>query len=283
MIQPKRTIRTLMVVLGGLVAALAFPLSHMMGSEIEVPLTWRLHGLCLLMAIPLSFRTHLGSQMLARAVWWQTLFLLFLVCLGPVLYDSLQNPWRSWELLTPWRFWDFLGSIPNVAVFMSVGSLTALVGAGRVGLNEGEEDNSQFQPIAFRTPLMMALTLALADTVTLFLHAGLGFEKKAPWINSPCLLLMAGFAMLVGLHGMYRLKLWGLVLNMVTNLVVAGLVLTDMIDIGMPVLNGALVATALAQLLIPLPMLRRIVANICNSEAQDGAVRADGLYVEPRR
>ena len=220
------------VVLGTVTAAFAIPLTTLTsGLDLGgVPWVFGFHGLCLLATIPLYLHERLGSQLLARAFWWQTL--LF----GSLLFVSGSGH-------------DF-----TVSVFLVLGTLTALIGAGRQGLIEAEE-GSPFQPVAFRRSLLLALILALADTVALFLYAGVALQRE--FISSPWPLLAAGCAMLVGLHGMYRLKLWGVALNLLTNLVVAGLILTEVLDIRAP-LNVGLVATAVAQLLLPIPMLRAI-------------------------
>lgn len=236
--------RNALAIFGALTATCAIPLT-ILTHELDlhnVPWMLIFHALCLLATIPLFFRKNLGSQMLTRALWWQTL--LF----GVLLLASER------------------GAGFAIACFMSMGALMALVGAGRIGPTEEDED-SPFHPIAFRTPLMIALVLAIADTVTLFLYAGVGLERFS--INSP-LLTVAGIAMLVGLHGMYRLKLWGVALNLVTNLVVAGLILHGVFEIPAP-LNAGLIATALIQLFLPIPMLGKIIENVCNDGVQKAA------------
>ena len=108
--------------------------------------------------------------------------------------------------------------------------------------------------LVITSPKPEAVTVGLQ--LALLLYAGVVLERKS--VDSPWLMLGAGLAMIVGLVGMYRLKLWGVALNLLTNLELAGLVLNNTIQIRSP-LDMGLIATAVAQLLISPPMLKAVV------------------------
>jgi hypothetical protein len=62
----------------------------------------------------------------------------------------------------------------------------------------------------------------------------------------------------LALHGLYRLKIWGLGLNIVANVLIAGMALGGVLDLP-DVLANLLAATAVAQLFIPAPLLFAMV------------------------
>jgi hypothetical protein len=130
-----------------------------------------------------------------------------------------------------------------VAVVCSAGALLA---AGRSGLEEGE---GRFRPVAFRGTLMLALVLAMADTgALLWIGSGnLMFDHR------PSALLVA-VPMLLGVVGLLRLRTWGLIVSLASNILMVVLGLTRVLYLPGP-LRGLFVGTAILQLLVPLPML----------------------------
>jgi hypothetical protein len=161
------------------------------------------------------------------------------------------------QLLARGAWWSFLlgGGLLSVAArdiaahfgFLAVAcSAIALLAAGRTGLDEGA---GRFRPVAFRGTLILALVLAMADTGA-FIWMGSG---TAMFGGHPSLLIMA-LPMAVGVVGLLRLRTWGLLLSLASNLLVAILGSTGVLYLDGP-LRALFVTTACLQLIIPLPML----------------------------
>jgi hypothetical protein len=125
---------------------------------------------------------------------------------------------------------------------------------GERGLAEAKQA-AAYQPAQFIGTLTLAMLLSLADTMTLLLFAAIHLEDGKP----EALLLVACAAGLVGSFiGLYRLRAWGLVANVITNVVIAFLALVDAFDLpdGAPAM---IVATAALQLVVPFPIVYSIV------------------------
>jgi hypothetical protein len=161
------------------------------------------------------------------------------------------------QLLARGAWWSFLlgGGLLSVAArddvarfgFLAVAcNGIALLAAGRTGLGDGA---GHFRPVAFRGTLILALVLAIADTGA-FLWMGSG---TAMFGGHPSLLIMA-MPMAVGVVGLLRLRTWGLLLSLASNLLVAILGSTGVLYLDGP-LRALFVTTACLQLIIPLPML----------------------------
>jgi len=97
--------------------------------------------------------------------------------------------------------------------------------------------------------LTLALVLAIADTGAL-LWFGFG---TAVFDGHPAILLVVPL-MIAGVVGLLRLRTWGLIAGIVSNLLVAILAATRVLDLPGP-LRTLFIATATLQLLVPLPML----------------------------
>jgi hypothetical protein len=184
----------------------------------------------LLVSGGLLFRRHLPSQILVRAALWSNLILGFLV--------SITG--HSGEV--------------DAGFFMVLGTAAGLLSLGRSGLRE---NTSAFAPVAFRSSLVLALVMALADTQSLLLFGGVQVEDTYMATRAVPTLACAAL-MLVALVGLYRLKVWGLVLNIVANLVIAGLAFSSVLDLPPPIV-AALCTTAVVQLLLPAPLLVAMV------------------------
>jgi hypothetical protein len=205
--------------------------------------------LMLVLAAGLSFREHLPSQVLVRAALWSNLILGALITVSS----------HSSEAAT--------------AYAMLMASATGLMSIGRFGL---EQRSERFAPVAFRASLILTLVMALADTQSLALFGSIHleethFDKAAP------LLACAG-VMTVALVGLYRLAVWGLVLNLLTNLAVAGLALSGSLDLPNPIVV-ALCTTAIVQLLLPAPLLLAMVRG--RSETPSARVQGLRSWVVP--
>lgn len=203
----------------------------------------------LVMATALSFREHLPSQVLVRAALWSNLILGALITVSSHASEAL------------------------VAYIMLMGSATGLLSIGRFGL---DLPSNRFAPVAFRASLVLALVMALADTQSLVLFGGIHVEGKHFDAAAP-LLACAG-VMMVALVGLYRLAVWGLVLNLATNIAVAGLAVSGSLDLPKPVVV-ALCTTALVQLLLPVPLLSAMARG--GSEAPSRRVQGLRAWVVP--
>lgn len=187
----------------------------------------------LLVAAPfLNLRKSPGAQMLARAFWWQAALLGVLILTGSGSGDT--------------------------APMLVVGGFGALAAAGRTGLDAA---SSAFAPVQFRRTLMLSLVLGVADFVALLMYGTIMFEGAIDgfffdYIDAVPFLIGAA-AMGVSIFGLYRLKLWGLFACIGANIAVAIGALT-VFDLPGPLVAG-LCATAVIQLLLPLPILGRII------------------------
>jgi hypothetical protein len=173
-------------------------------------------------------RDGFGPQLLARAAWWSNLLLgLFLSVVGGHS-ERVEG------------FWLMLGA-----------SLALLI-VGHRGMVARRADGTVWAS-AYVTTLAVALVLALADTSSLVLW-GVLYLGKWNKTGQGLVLLMCAAAMLVGAVGLYRARAWGLVVNAVTNVSIATLALSRVLDVRES-LAWFLTATAVLQLLVPVPML----------------------------
>lgn len=198
---------------------------------------------------------ELGKQMMVRALVWSALVIGVLVS----VFGLEDYAWTG--------------------VPMSAGAgLALLLMEGRgLGLR-----SSSFRPTAFRGHLLIALVLATADAQTLLFsmalkfgvrgqqvlrslevgarHGGSAWEVIADpglWgsVLSETLPLMAcGVVMVAAVVGIYRLRTWALLLNLVANIGIAYLAMSGVIGLTLPV-AAALATTATMQLMLPVPIL----------------------------
>jgi hypothetical protein len=165
----------------------------------------------------------IAAQLLARGAWWSFL-------LGGGLLAVAASP----------------RDVARFGCLAVACNAIALIAAGRSGLVEG---GGRFQPVAFRGTLILALVLAIADTGA-FVWMGSG---TAMFSGHPSLLIMA-VPMAVGVIGLLRLRTWGLLVSLASNLLVAILGVSGVLYLEGP-LRALFVSTACLQLLVPLPML----------------------------
>lgn len=204
--------------------AAAVPLPLVSGGDVYA--VW-LPSVLLLLAAGLLHLDRLPQQILVRAIWWQAL-LLGLLC---TLFG------RFVEVLA--------GSI------MAPCAAVALLALGRAGLVGAASARSKFAPQAFFGLLVLALAMALADASTLTLWLAVAIDRGR---ELPLLLPICAGVMIVAVIGIYRLKVWALLLNLLANLAIAALALSG--ELGVP--HGpawALAATAGVQLLLPIPLV----------------------------
>lgn len=182
---------------------------------------------------------RLDTQMLVRAIAWSNLVIGVLVSV--------------------WDFQEFaLAGVP-----IALGSGVALLALGGHGLGMS---GRWFRPVAFRMQLLIALVMAMADAETLLFSgiveaAGMRLASTRPdylamvalgVLTTPALLAAA--VMLLAVWGLLRMRTWAFLLNLVANLVIAGLALWGALELTLPV-AGALSITAVIQLLLVVPIL----------------------------
>lgn len=234
--------RELAIGAGSFLVALALPMTLLLDLD-KVPFVIMGLSMASVLAWPMARRPELVWQVASRAIWWQGL-VLGLIILGALVSDSMIN-----EDLWP------------AALMLITGGAMAIGAAGRIGMDSASE---RFVPVAFRSSLIASLVMAMADTIALLFYAGITIEDRSyirleHWVSAG---EFAGVALVmsVAIYGLYRLKLWGLGLNIVANIVIAACALGGVFEVPNFFAYG-LTATAAAQLLIPLPLIRRMVAS----------------------
>jgi hypothetical protein len=192
----------------------------------------------LVLSAALAHHGRTGSQLLARGVWWANLVLGTLFCLAGGGSERMFG----------------------LALAMATGA--PLLAMGRMGLDE--DDDGAFRPIAFRRTLSLAMIMAVADAQALVFWGILKLRHDA-WRRGPLsqetqgvILLMAAAVVLVGIVGLYRLRVWGLVVGAVSALGIFVLAMSDVFGLESP-LPESLAATSAIQLLLPVPIVAAIV------------------------
>jgi hypothetical protein len=194
----------------------------------------------------LVWTRRLGAQLLARACWWS---FLIVALMGACVVGARE------------------GGPPAFAVACSG---LALLAIGRSGL---EQEGARFKPVAFRGTLQLSLVLAMADTASLAL-CGLGWLLADEPSSAVKLLPLAAFTGL-GVVGLLRLRTWGLLAAIASNLLVGALALTRILLVPPP-LQQLFVATAALQAIVPLPMIVRLVRRLPPSPDRWQAFRTFG-------
>lgn len=230
----------------GLIAfASGLPLALTLIAEVSEPAEWPIligtvpAALLGLVAIGFSYRRSNSAQIFSNAIWWTNLVL------GSLLANvHEEEPGGRW---------------------MAVGCAFALMVALARPLPAPVGD--RYAPAQYRSVLTLALILAIADTQTLVCfasmmaaaafgraHGDLGIAEL--WV------IPAALAMLVSCVGLYRLKTWGLILNLGSNLAIAfcALVLLGGQKGAMPV-AVFLTSTAVLQLIVAAPVYYRVASG----------------------
>lgn len=223
--------RTVAASLMALVAAVAMQAWN--GWDRDLHLALWIPTLLLAASAGLLHSRHLGAQVLARAAWWSNAILGVLV--------AMSGSSREFA----------------VAVVLASTCLAALALAGRHGL-ANSQSSSVFQPVAFRASLLLAMVMALADTQSLLLFGSIVATDRSGHGIEAALMLGSAAVMVVALIGLFRLRVWGLALNLIANITIAALAAADCYELP-DALVYALVCTAVLQLLLPLPMIAAMV------------------------
>jgi hypothetical protein len=177
----------------------------------------------------------LGSQLVARSVWWANLVLGTLLSVAGTHHEQY------------------------VGVGMALGTGAALLAMGRLGLDE--RPGSAFRPVAFRTTLTLGMIMAVADAQALTFLGAVQTEKSVQyreWAESSDALhgvaLLASAAVLaLAIAGLYRLRVWGLLLAALGSLGVATLAVTGAYGFEGPLCAG-LEATSAVQIALAAPI-----------------------------
>lgn len=182
-------------------------------------------------------------QIISRAAWWQGLVMgaLFMVLL--CVSSSSTRAGEAFALVG----------------LLAGGSGLALAAAGKARL----DGQAAFAPVAFRFSLLSSLIMALADTQALVLYGGLNAyhtRSLGSMLSKGGPALACAAVMLIAIVGVYRMRFWGVALNIVANIAIAGLAFSGALNLPQPLAYG-FAATAILQLLVPVPMLRAIVKN----------------------
>jgi hypothetical protein len=144
------------------------------------------------------------------------------------------------------------------------GTAAALAASGRRGLEEDEA--SGFAPAGYRRTLMVALAMALADTQSLLFYGVAWFERHGIVTSS----LLLGGLMTAATVGLFRLRVWGLLLSLGTSLAIAGSAVAGVLAVPSPV-DSILVVTALVQLAVLMPLTRAVLQGARRNEASEPA------------
>jgi len=182
--------------------------------------------------------TQFGAQMLARGIVWSSLVVGVLIAC----------------------FEAFFYAIPGAIV--ATCCAMALIRLRGRGLEPGPGDG-RFRPVAFRTHLVLSLVMACADAQTLCFAAVLQIVlavQKSQMPSSGLLTSACALVMIAAVWGVYRLRVWGLVLNVVGNVVIAWLALDGVLRLEFPI-GATLAITATLQLILAVPIIATVLGD----------------------
>lgn len=206
------------------------------GQRIQLQVAALLPLFVLVWAFRRMSRPQLGAQLLCRAVWWSSLVVGLLISLN---YGAIPD--------------KVLGAI------IAVASAVALLSVGERGLDVQDPD-SPFAPVRFRGHLLLALVMAAADALTLAfsgllqLRVGMRGWNLLGTIDYAGPTIAAAIVMGIAVWGVYRLRTWALLLNLVANIAIAYLALEGTLRLS-PSVSVSLATTAAVQCFIPVPIL----------------------------
>jgi hypothetical protein len=198
-----------------------------------LPLALWLPALLLGASSLLVWRRHVGGQLLARAVLWSNL----------ILGTLISVTGSDWER--------------GLACWLATATGAALLALGRQALDEAQPGDS-FVPHAFRGTLICLLVMAMADAQSLILFGAIEMSGLHELMSHRALPIVLAVPLVVSVFGLYRLRLWGLVLDLAASLVLALVSLTPTLDLPSP-LRAAYVVTSAAQWMVALPLVVAIL------------------------
>ena len=195
-----------------------------------------LPAVLLLWCLRLVRRGGVGPHMLARAVLWSNLVIGALIASN---FLTLAD--RS------------------VGAAIAVACAVAILRLASHGL-ESRGPDEVFAPVRFRGHLLLALVMAFADAQTLMFSAAMQLRIGMAGWNLADTVVYAGpttiaaLVMALAVAGLYRLRTWALLLNLVANVAIAHLALEGTLNVSTAV-AGTLAATAAVQMFLPVPIL----------------------------
>ncbi|MBX3230147.1 MAG: hypothetical protein KIT84_25060 [Labilithrix sp.] len=190
----------------------------------------------LLSSSVLIHRPSLGPQVLARAIWWANL------ALGAVLATAGSNRERM------------------AGGLLALACGAALLVAGRRALGETNARGAAV-PAALRSMLLLLMIFALADAQTFLLFGSVGLIEESAKLGVPAIMLAIGGAYVAGFVGLYRLELWGAIVNIVVSLAVLVMLLGTRI-IHKSDLVTFLAILAVVHVLVALPVVLAAVRKV---------------------
>lgn len=187
---------------------------------------------------------------------------LFPVCAAAVCAVAVWFPQVAAQMYVRACCWSFLvlgtvgmlgvsGLFPVLFPVASISFGVARLVLGDQGL-EPERYAGTFAPAGHRVAMTWALVLASSDALTLI--AVSQSHDYRYWVTDAC-----AAAMVVALVGLFRLRAWGVWLNLGLNVLVASLALTGHLDGVFEPATYVLAATALAQLVLAVPLARSMI------------------------
>jgi hypothetical protein len=223
------TVRRVVASLASLAIGALFA-AHLYAADIREParVLWTIFVGAPALAAGAIWTRPMWAQLLARGFWWS--FLLFGAFMTVTSGGSDRTLGAEW----------------------AVAGAAALLAAGRLGLDAVD---GRFRPVAFRGTLVLALVLAMADLL-LFLWVGI---LDAAGGHGGLLLLLPPMA--AGVIGLLRLRTWGLLVGIATNLLIVTLMATELLHVPHWSVRVLIVSSAVAQLIVPLPMLVTIATR----------------------
>jgi hypothetical protein len=210
-----------------------------------------------------------GAQLLARSIWWSALGAGVLVTL----------------------FAANAGDVARPALVMVLATSTSLLASGRSGLRH--DDRPELAPAAYPRAFMVSMIMALADAQALgwlastMLYTAMRRDADLAdmvELRQALAMLACCAVALSALYGLYRLRLWGLVLSAATTVAIGVLSFTPWFglrDAGpIPYAFAASAAIQLA-LLAPLflAILRRRAPTPASPRAQRVAAAAPAVVI----
>ena len=177
-----------------------------------------------------------------------------LIALRP-LWAALAGRGLLWTALAMTTLMESIDRPVWTTTATALAMCAALVVLGRHAL---DRSTTAFQPNHHRGPLTLALVLGFADVATLSVWSILGFADGGARALAFAVVFTAfAAAMAVSLVGLYRMYVWGFLLNLGINLATVILMLFDVFHLH--VAGLVFIVPALAQILIALPVLVAIV------------------------
>jgi len=177
-----------------------------------------------------------------------------LLALRP-LWAGLASRGLLWTALA---MTTLLGSIDRPVWTTTATALAMCAALAVLGRPTRDRPNTAFQPNHHGGPLTLALVLGFADVATLAVWSVLAFVDGGTR-GMHYALVFTGFAaaVAISLVGLYRLYVWGFLLNLGVNLAVVILMLCDVFSLD--VVRLVFIVPAVAQILLALPVLVAII------------------------